>query len=218
LSFFSSNFLVQSRSMVGTAEVKHTYEHSWKDISIANWKKYPNAERPDVLHVDLLKKEFDPETGILKTMRLSAIRNQLPWWIQKIVGGTPCWYFVEEATIDPKNQTTVLNARNLSFSEYLSLEEICTYTADTKNNWTTFKQEGRVTAFPMGFSSRVEDFCVSRFLQNAATGRKIMENTIQRVKEQAEGIFEEGISGAEGVFASMSPKTTPPENSMNSLD
>merc|ERR1712137_1521783 len=137
--------------------VKHTFEHSWNDISLASWKKYPTETRPDVLSVDLVERNFDPETGILTATRVVIMEDKLPRFLQPIFGNNKC----------------------------ISIEETCTYTQNESNpEWTDFKQEAAVHAYPFGVSNNIEKFMTSKFVRNAPLGREIMENTVKSVKEE----------------------------------
>ncbi|KAF2077287.1 hypothetical protein CYY_001412 [Polysphondylium violaceum] len=166
--------------------ILHTYEHLWADASLAHWKKYPSPERPDVLSVDLLSKELDPETGILKITRLIVCKGNTPTWLKSILGSSEC-FFYEETTVDPKNKVMVLKSQNLNFTNILGVEEVCTYTPDPNNkDWTLFKQEAKVTSSIFGVARKMEAFCLDRFVANAGKGRKIMEDAILKVKLEAE--------------------------------
>jgi len=175
--------------MVAFELLTHIFQHPWRDIFYASWRKYPCSDRPDVLSVELLKKRFDADTGILYTTRLLTLKTCMPGWMERITGGgSSNAYFIEEAVIDPKNNKMTLYGRNISFNQVLLSEETCTYTPhpDQPNEWTHFKQEAKITAFPYGVSRQVENWCVSLFRQNASKGRSIMENAISRVKQEAE--------------------------------
>eukprot|EP01110_Echinostelium_bisporum_P003789 TRINITY_DN19261_c0_g1_i1.p1 TRINITY_DN19261_c0_g1~~TRINITY_DN19261_c0_g1_i1.p1 ORF type:complete len:205 (+),score=44.68 TRINITY_DN19261_c0_g1_i1:136-750(+) len=168
--------------------LNHIYKHAWADISMASWRKYPNPQRPDVLSVDLLSRDLDPTTGVLTTKRLICCKGQGPTWAQKLMGASHC-FFVEEATIDPKSQKMVLTSRNLSFSDLILMEEVCTYTPHLDNvKWTQFKQEAKVTAFPFGIKGKLECFLLEKFKSNATKGREIMEQAIARVKQESQRV------------------------------
>jgi hypothetical protein len=180
--------------------LSHTYKHAWKDITLASWRKYPSPERPDVLSVDLLSRDIDPETGVLTTKRLITCKGSGPAWLQSVIGSSLC-FFVEEATVDPKGQKMVLRSQNLSFSDLIRLEEVCTYAPHPEDStWTHFTQEAKVTAFPFGIKGKVESFCLEKFKKNAAKGREVMEQAIARVKleqKRVEELAEEGFAGLE---------------------
>jgi len=172
--------------MVANEILTHTFIHPWNEISIANWLKYPSTERPDVLSVDMLKKNFDPNTGILTTTRLTILKSSLPSWLETIFGHCHC-LFLEEATVDPKKKIMILKARNITMKSIIHMQEICTYTphpASTK--WTLFKQEACVKAFAFGIANKIEEFAVQSFRQNATKGRELMEHAVSRIKQEAE--------------------------------
>jgi len=180
--------------MVKLEELQHTFCHPWKSISLASWLKYPNSSRPDVLAVDLIKKDFDAETGILYTTRLLTVKSAVPSWLEKIIGVSPYAYCIEEACIDPKNNRMVLKARNLSFDNLMRSEETCVYTPHPQNTqWTLFSQTAKITAFPFGLKSKIEDFCIQHFKQNSSKGREIMEQAIDRIQQEFKG----GLSAVE---------------------
>jgi len=172
--------------MVVSEFLTHTFKHGWNEISFANWRKYPNPARPDIVSVDLLRRDFDPNTGILSTTRLVIMKPSIPAWLAKMTGSDH-WYFVEEATIDPRNNKMELSAKNISFSQVIEMHEKCTYTPHAENKeWTQFHQSARVTAFTFGISKMVEEFCVHTFTQNASKGRDLMEQAITMIKKETE--------------------------------
>jgi len=168
-------------------------------ISLASWKKYPNPARPDVLHIDLVKRELDPNTGILYTTRLVAIKSFLPSWLERLFGYNPRLYFVEEAMIDPKNHKMILKSKSLSFSSIIKMEEQCKYVPHPQNSkWTLFEHQGKVTASPLGISRKIEDFCAQTFRQNATNGREIMEQAIAKIKQE-KLLMEERLSRSQEI-------------------
>eukprot|EP01114_Cavostelium_apophysatum_P022555 TRINITY_DN819_c0_g1_i1.p1 TRINITY_DN819_c0_g1~~TRINITY_DN819_c0_g1_i1.p1 ORF type:complete len:179 (-),score=30.28 TRINITY_DN819_c0_g1_i1:77-613(-) len=173
--------------MVALETLTHTFKHAWNEISFANWKKYPNPARPDVLSVDLLRRDFNPQDGVLTTRRLVIMKPALPAFLLKLTGASSYWYFVEDAVIDPKSNKMELTATNISFSQYIEMHEKCTYTPSQENSkWTHFEQQARVTSFTFGVSKKIEDFCVQTFKQNATKGRELMEQAILRVRKETE--------------------------------
>jgi len=189
----------------------HTYKHAWSSISLANWSKYPSVERPDVLSVDIISKNIDQETGVLTTRRLMICKAAGPAWIQKFLN-TPYVYFVEDATIDPRNQKMVLRSRNISFADLLQVDETCTYTTHPENkDWTHFSQDAKITAFPFGIKGKIESYCLDKFKTNAAKGREIMEQAIARVKleqQKLEDLAEEGFATLERATRNALPSPT----------
>eukprot|EP01120_Amphizonella_sp_Union-15-10_P005257 TRINITY_DN159_c0_g1_i1.p1 TRINITY_DN159_c0_g1~~TRINITY_DN159_c0_g1_i1.p1 ORF type:complete len:307 (+),score=62.55 TRINITY_DN159_c0_g1_i1:131-1051(+) len=162
--------------------VKHIFLHSWKDVFLASWKKYPSHRRPDILSIDLINKEFDPEAQVLTTTRIVSIKSNMPAWLQPILGGSMCW-FLEEARIDMKNNTMTLLSKNLSFETLIRMDEGIIYKPLKANPaWTSFEQHAKVSAFVFGVSRKMEEFAFSRFYQNADIGKDILETVVQTVE------------------------------------
>lgn len=135
--------------------------HSWEDCAMASWKKWPNPRRPDVLCVDIINKEYDEETGVLKATRLMMLKSWVPAWLQPLAGNNVC-FFVEESITDPKNKRLILKGKNLTFKNLAEMEETCIYT-EGEDGSTLFEQEGAVTAYTFGLARRMEKFCLDRF-------------------------------------------------------
>eukprot|EP01101_Sappina_pedata_P012270 TRINITY_DN83_c0_g1_i1.p2 TRINITY_DN83_c0_g1~~TRINITY_DN83_c0_g1_i1.p2 ORF type:complete len:188 (+),score=70.75 TRINITY_DN83_c0_g1_i1:118-681(+) len=171
----------------------HTFQHPWASVSLASWKKYPCESRPDILCVDMISKVYDPQTGILSSKRLTVNRPSLPYWLKRLISSD--MIMLEESTVDPINKVMTLKGKNISFNNLVEAEETCTYTVDPNNhNWTLFKQEMKVTAFPFGVAGSLENYSVQKFVENAEKGRLIMEAAIDRVKEETQLTIERQIS------------------------
>jgi len=175
----------------------HVFKHSFAQTSLAYWRKYPSVQRPDVVAVDLIKKDYDPETGILKTRRLITMDMNVPGWVSKLFGISARAYFVEDAIIDSNTKTISTTSRNVSFSNLVESVENCVYEQHAENNgWTNFVQTANVRATGFyGFGSAIEDLMMNSFRKNVSKGRELMELTINSIKKEAE----EGLIWVEGI-------------------
>jgi hypothetical protein len=166
-------------------QLNHTFKHSWQDVFLASWKKYPSPKRPEVLSVDIIEKKFNPEENTLKTKRLMILESTLPKWLNSMFGLGNRAVFLEESTIDLKNKTMTLASQNVTFDSLIKMEETCTYTIDKENeNWTNLKQVAKATAYTFTLASTIENLIVSKFKTNAAQGREIMEAAIDLVQTE----------------------------------
>jgi hypothetical protein len=162
----------------------HIFDHAWYKVSAANWIKYPNEITSHVINVDYLDRSVDPETGILRTVRLITCRQSMPLLIAKFFGGDSTAYVYEVSEVDARNQTLTLRARNMTFSDIMTIEETCKYTrapgadADSK---TVFRQEACIKS-NISFS-KIEDFCLSRFQSNASKGRAALESILNKIHD-----------------------------------
>ena len=65
-------------------QATHKFEHSWAQVTAANWMKYPNEQCPHVIAVDILDRHIDPETGVLRTERLLTCNQNAPALVLKV--------------------------------------------------------------------------------------------------------------------------------------
>lgn len=159
-----------------------TFKYPWAAVTCANWKKYPNEITTHVESVDVLRREVDPVTGVLRSERLITCRQSAPAWISAVIGGDGFSYVREVSEVDPKAQTLVMRSQNLTFNEVLKVFETVKYTKSSKNpKETEFYQEACISAQFGKLCNRLEDFCADRFMQNAKLGRSAFELVLQRL-------------------------------------
>ncbi|KAG0259342.1 hypothetical protein DFQ27_004113 [Actinomortierella ambigua] len=169
-------------------EATHIFDHSWDHVTAANWRKYPNEQCPHVIAVDVLDRHVDPETGVLHTERLLTCKQNAPALVLKFLGGSTTSYVRETSELDPKTQKLTMKTENLTMCNVLRINETVTYTPQADDKGTIFRQEAQISAGSAlnRFSSYVEDFCLTRFRDNAAIGRKGFEAVLDRLKHAGE--------------------------------
>ncbi|OAQ31340.1 MSF1-domain-containing protein, partial [Linnemannia elongata AG-77] len=166
-------------------QTTHKFEHDWAQVTAGNWMKYPNEQCPHVVAVDVLDRHVDPETGVLRTERLLTCNQNAPALVLKFLGGSTVSYVRETSELDPKTKRLTMKTQNLSMCNVLTINETVTYTVNPSDASTTmFKQEAEIVAGPSlsRFSSYIEDFCLTRFRDNAAVGRKGFETVLEKLK------------------------------------
>ncbi|KAJ1958331.1 Phospholipid metabolism protein [Linderina pennispora] len=164
-------------------EATHVFKHDWDTVSLANWRKYPNDKTPHVRHVEVINQELDETTGILRMERLIMVKQNVPTLIRKLFGGDVS-YVLEYSEVDPKQRTLTMQSQNLTFGNLLSVGEHIVYKPDPENvKHTVFVQSAQVKAAGAmsRFASRVEDFCVNRFKDNASIGRMGLEQVVSTI-------------------------------------
>jgi len=173
--------------------ISHTFKAGYKDVFLASWLKYPNPKRPDILSVDIIKKDFDPDAQTLTATRLIIMKNTTPGWISWILPVSPYLYFLEESKIDMKDKSFTLNTKNLSYSSFFNLNEMCTYSpSHTENEESTdFIQKFQAhVCNALGLAGKIEDYVCETALKNAVKGREIMDKSIERVKLEFRSVEE----------------------------
>ncbi|KAG0370071.1 PRELI-like family-domain-containing protein [Gamsiella multidivaricata] len=166
-------------------QASHKFDHSWSQVTAANWMKYPNEQCPHVVAVDVLNRHIDPETGVLHTERLLTCNQNAPALVLKFLGGSTVSYVRETSELDPRTKKLTMKTENLSMCNVLRINETVTYTVHPQDaNSTLFHQEAQIVAGSAlsRFSSYVEDFCLTRFRDNAAVGRAGFEMVLDRFK------------------------------------
>ncbi|KAG0293432.1 hypothetical protein BGZ98_002180, partial [Dissophora globulifera] len=102
-----------------------------------------------------------------------------------LLGGSAVSYVRETSELDPKTQTLTMKTQNLSMCNVLQINETVTYTVHPQDSSSTlFSQEAQIVAGSAlsRFSSYVEDFCLTRFRDNAAVGRAGFETVLEKFK------------------------------------
>ncbi|KAF9918880.1 hypothetical protein BX616_004617 [Lobosporangium transversale] len=166
-------------------QASHKFDHSWAQVTAANWMKYPNEQCPHVVAVDVLDRYVDPETGILHTERLLTCNQSAPALVLKFLGGSTVSYVRETSELDPKTKKLTMKTQNLTMCNVLKINETVTYTVHPQDSSSTmFRQEAQImTGSALSrFSSYIEDFCLTRFRDNAAVGRAGFEMVLEKLK------------------------------------
>ncbi|PVU94835.1 hypothetical protein BB561_002234 [Smittium simulii] len=173
-------------------ETKHYFESSWEAVTLACWRKYPNDKTPHVKHVEILSREVDSETGILKTERLIMVSQKMPRILQRIFGADDCTYALEYSEVDPKQKTMVLKSVNLTFQNLMVISEKIDYRLNPTNlNQTQFTQSATLNAEGLmsRFASLVEEHSLKVFINNAKVGmlgfEQVLEKILSEQKAQA---------------------------------
>jgi len=172
-------------------EASHHYAYDWSQVTLAHWQKYPNPLTRHVVHVDVLKREVDPVTGLLRTERLITCQQKIPALIRKIIGGEDLTYAYEISFADSKAQTLTSHSVNLTYSNLMRVEETCTYRQDGMDaSQTLFYQEAKITAFGalQKFAEYVEDISLKRFGENAAMGKRGFEQVLDRLIREGQDL------------------------------
>lgn len=173
---------------------EHCFEYPWEQVSAANWKKYPNEMSTHVIAVDVLRREIDSQSGVLRTERLITCKQAIPSWVLALVGGSDVSYVREVSEVDPRAKTLTLRSVNLTMNTLLSVYETVVYSPNPKDpaNSTSFTQEAQITAYASfrRLCNKIEDWSVDRFHQNAKLGKAGFESVLQKVAQKVqEGVF-----------------------------
>ncbi|KAF9925385.1 hypothetical protein FBU30_004798 [Linnemannia zychae] len=167
---------------------QHTssFEHAWDNVTYAFWLRYPNPFASHVLGCDVIDRQVDPVTGVLRTTRLILKQGVLPRWGRGLIKN-PDAYIIEESEVDPRTQTMVTRTKNLNHVRVMQVEEVQTFTVHPENpKWTQVKTEARIISeLKWGLTGRVEAFGINKFVDNSARARKGMYHILERLRQNA---------------------------------
>lgn len=106
-------------------------------------------------------------------------------------------YVRETSELDPKTKKLTMKTQNLSMCNVLTINETVTYTVNPQDeNSTLFKQEAQILAGSAlsRFSSYIEDFCLTRFRDNAAVGRAGFEMVLEKLNKARQEASQQLVS------------------------
>ncbi|KAK9455177.1 PRELI-like family-domain-containing protein [Dipodascopsis uninucleata] len=171
-----------------------SFNYPWEHVSASAWRKYPNEMSTHVVAVDVLRREFNPQTGILTTERLITCKQNIPRWLLMIVGGRDTSYVREVSEVDPIKKTLILRSQNLTMNHLLSVQETVMYSpSKTDPTKTVFDQNARIVAYAAidRLCNKIEEWSVERFKQNAAIGKLGFELVLKKLADtMPDGIFD----------------------------
>ncbi|KAI3630713.1 hypothetical protein MIR68_012148 [Amoeboaphelidium protococcarum] len=170
-----------------------TINHPWQQVTIAQWRKYPNEFSPQVLHVDILDRHIN-EKGQLVTERLIACQQPLPSLFKRFFNVEDVILFKEFSIVDPIAKEFKASTQNITYADLVEMKEDIAYMSnaqgnDGDNECTRFDQTASVESVIGGYQrvkNQVEEFCVLKFKSNAERGRGGLEFAIQKIFSPAE--------------------------------
>lgn len=157
------------------------FNYPWDYVSAANWRKYPNEQSTHVVGVDVLRREL--KMGKLITERLITCQQPIPSWLQYIVGCEDKSYVREISIIDPVTETLTMRSVNLTMTSILKVRETVIYKPDPMHPdvKTIFNQKAEIESNYgwMNVRSKVEQWAVERYGQNASKGKLGFESVLE---------------------------------------
>eukprot|EP00697_Spironema_sp_BW2_P006857 gnl/Spiro4/21028_TR10258_c0_g1_i1.p1 gnl/Spiro4/21028_TR10258_c0_g1~~gnl/Spiro4/21028_TR10258_c0_g1_i1.p1 ORF type:complete len:191 (-),score=29.73 gnl/Spiro4/21028_TR10258_c0_g1_i1:70-585(-) len=170
--------------MPSTVSNEYTLKYPWHLVAQAVFRKYPSSHTPHVLNVETAQQKL--VGGRLHSRRIQVLSDPyLPAWMLSMAGSA-FGFSVEDSVVDRAVSTLSQQTRNLSYSNFLSLNESVTYTPHPENPaWTLFKQNSVVEVHLWGLGT-VESFVAGRLVQNAQKGRAAIEDACRAVAAQDE--------------------------------
>jgi len=161
--------------MVKILSTTTNFSHPWEKATQAVWRKYPNPFASHVLSSDVIEREVDPVTGVMRTTRLFLKKGIIPKWGMALLH-VPEAFIIEQSTVDPTTRTMTTVTRNLSHRKLMLVEETQIFRphADNPAEWTELKTEAKFisnTAWAP-VRAKIEGFGLTKFKDNTIRSSK----------------------------------------------
>lgn len=158
---------------------QRSYDHSWANVTLAIWTKYPNPFASHVLTVDVIDRQIN--NNIITTTRLFTKKGRLPSWAKAFKVSEA--YILEVSTVNRETKVMTVQTRNLSHSKLLLVEETQTIT-ELDESATNVGIKVRIvsnTSF-VPIRRRIEDWGLSRFRKSTLNSSKGLDYVLLNIK------------------------------------
>lgn len=167
---------------------EHVFNHNWETVVQGQWQKYPNPHNQAVVGTDVVERKVTEE-GVLHSHRIISSDWGLAEWVQQLIGANKVCYASENSIVDPRRRLMEMHSRNLTFSNFVSMEEHMTYCVDSRDpEKTLLKQETVVTVQGVPLTSYMEGIIVNTVSKNSNKGRAAIEWVVDKLGEECRSI------------------------------
>ncbi|KAL3232346.1 Protein UPS2, mitochondrial [Nakaseomyces bracarensis] len=194
------------------------FAYPWEQVTAANWNKYPNEVSTHVIAVDVLRRELSSSGRKLVTERLITVKQSVPRWVLLVVGASEKSFVREVSTVDLDTKTLTMRSCNLTFWNIMKVYETVKYTPDElrPDSKTVFEQEAQITVCgTLGrFCSKVEEWSVQRFGENAKKGKmgfdlvlKVFNEHWNQINSDIGSVFNETVEDVRSTAGNLIKET-----------
>ncbi|PLW11831.1 hypothetical protein PCANC_05981 [Puccinia coronata f. sp. avenae] len=158
------------------------FPHPFRIVCQAFTLRYPNPFAPHVITVDTIERNWDAESGILRSSRLVLKRGTLPSWAPKGILEKSDTWVLEESTINLLEGTMTLSNRNLDHRRVMEVVEKTSLRA--RGEVTEATTSAQVTS-SWGFYAirkKIEQYGISRLRRQSRNSRHGLELIIKLLR------------------------------------
>ncbi|XP_028355274.1 SEC14-like protein 1 [Physeter macrocephalus] len=162
------------------------YKHPFELIMAAYERRFPTCPLiPMFVDSDTVN-EFKSEDGAIHVIeRRCKLDIDAPRLLKKIAG-VDYVYFIQKNSLNSRERTLHIEARNETFSNRVIINEHCCYSVHPENeDWTCFEQSASldIKSF-FGFESTVEKIAMKQYTGNIKKGKEIIEYYLRQLEEE----------------------------------
>jgi len=166
---------------------EHIFNHNWETVTVGQWQKYPNPINQAVVGTDVVDRKV--VDGVLHSHRIISSDWGLAEWAQKLIGANKVCYASEVSKVDPKNRLMEMHSKNMSFCNFVNMEEKMTYTPDPLDtNRTVLRQETVVTVQGVPLTSYMEGIIVNTVSNNSSKGKAAIEWVVEKLGQECRAL------------------------------
>lgn len=162
------------------------YKKPFELVMAAYEKRFPTSPLIPVFLGSEILSEYKSEDGAIHMIeRRCKLAVDAPGWFKKVLG-IDFVYFIQKNTLNYRDRSLVIEARNESFANKVSIVETCNYKVHPENSeWTAFDQEAnlKIKSF-LGLESAVEKFAMKNYLKNVDKGKEIIEHYLAELEKE----------------------------------
>jgi len=164
------------------------FNHNWETVVQGQWQKYPNPHNQAVIGTDVVERTVNEE-GVLHSHRIISSDWGLADWVQKLIGANKVCYASEDSIVDPRKRLMEMHSKNLTFCNFVSMEEHMTYCPDSQDpGKTLLKQETVVTVQGVPLTSYMESIIVNTVSNNSSKGRAAIEWVVDKLGQECRSL------------------------------
>jgi len=110
-------------------------------------------------------------------------------WAQRLIGANKVCYASEYSIVDPKKRLMEMHSKNMSFCNFVNMEEKMTYTPDPNDsNRTLLTQETVVTVQGVPLTNYMESIIVNTVSNNSSKGRAAIEWIVEKLGNECRAL------------------------------
>ncbi|XP_068099566.1 SEC14-like protein 5 [Hyperolius riggenbachi] len=153
------------------------YKYPFELVMAAYQKRFPTCPLiPVFLGSDIIYEHRSEDRSLHVVERSCKLNVDAPRLLKKIAG-VDFVYFIQKNTLNWKDRTLQIEARNETFSTRVLVNETCSYSVHPDNeDWTCFEQTASldIKSF-FGFENSVEKIAMKQYTANIKRGKEVIE-------------------------------------------
>nr|XP_033816665.1 SEC14-like protein 1 isoform X3 [Geotrypetes seraphini] len=162
------------------------YKHPFELIMAAYERRFPTCPLiPMFVASDIVNEFMSEDEAIYIVERRCKLDVDAPRLLKKIAG-VDFVYFIQKNSLNRRERTLHIDARNDTFSNRVVITEHCCYSVHPDNeDWTCFEQSASldIKSF-FGFESTVEKIAMKQYTSNIKKGKEIIEYYLKQMEEE----------------------------------